>query len=416
MPSSLFLPAAAVVLAATVTAWPLVKLTDTQAKDKGAVCLDGSNPAFYYGPAKVSDDSTKWVLYFKGGGWCYDEQSCISRSKGSLGSTNALAESFEFGGVTSDDPNTNPLMAGWNHVVLWYCDGASFSGDKTEPYMYNSSKGETPLYFRGRRVLDAVLDTLLTEHGLDKATEVLLSGGSAGGLSTYLHADYVGAKLPKSVERYKAAPNSGFFSLHQNSNGESLYPDQMKYVYNMQNSSGGVNANCAAALAGTPDAAWKCIFANFSYAHSDTPMFPLQSSLDSWQMSSIWQGDKGCVASRLANCTADEIRDLEGYRSDMLDDYTRTAKFRRAGEGGFLETCIEHVAAQGAAFDIYAINGVKEDEAFIKWWKSDGEPAADHWSLPCELSEAAPHQCNPSCDSKGYQELAGCDPDDLMCQ
>jgi len=41
MPSSLFLPAAAVVLAATVTAWPLVKLTDTQAKDKGAVCLDG---------------------------------------------------------------------------------------------------------------------------------------------------------------------------------------------------------------------------------------------------------------------------------------------------------------------------------------------------------------------------------------
>ena len=50
-------------------------------------------------------------------GWCYDEQSCISRSKGSLGSTNALAESFEFGGVASDDPNTNPLMAGWNHVV-----------------------------------------------------------------------------------------------------------------------------------------------------------------------------------------------------------------------------------------------------------------------------------------------------------
>ena len=67
----------------------------------------------------------------------------------------------------------------------------------------------------------------------------------------------------------------------------------------------------------------------------------------------------------------------------------------------------------------YEINGVKEDEAFIKWWKSDGEPAADHWSLPCELSETAPHQCNPSCDGKAGKagkELAGCDPDDLMCQ
>jgi len=65
----------------------------------------------------------------------------------------------------------------------------------------------------------------------------------------------------------QAAPNSGFFSLHRNADGVALYPDEMAYVYNMQNSSGGVNAHCAAALAGTPEA-WKCIFANFSYAHS----------------------------------------------------------------------------------------------------------------------------------------------------
>ena len=44
----------------------------------------------------------------------------------------------------------------------------------------------------------------------------------------------------------------------------------------------------------------------------------------------------------------------------------------KPGEGGFLETCIEHVAAQGNAFDVYQINGTKENAALTKWWLSDG--------------------------------------------
>jgi len=44
-------------------AMPLVMLTDAQAKDKGAVCLDGTNPGIYYRAANTSLDATKWVLY-----------------------------------------------------------------------------------------------------------------------------------------------------------------------------------------------------------------------------------------------------------------------------------------------------------------------------------------------------------------
>jgi hypothetical protein len=68
----------------------------------------------------------------------------------------------------------------------------------------------------------------LEEHGLDAATEVLLSGGSAGGLSTYLHADHIGSRLPKSVTKYRAAPNSGFFLLHNDATGRPTYPDELK--------------------------------------------------------------------------------------------------------------------------------------------------------------------------------------------
>ena len=65
----------------TASEMPLTLLSDAQGKDKGAVCLDGSNPGFYY---KQGAEKTKWVLYFKGGGWCYDEDSCYSRSLSEL--------------------------------------------------------------------------------------------------------------------------------------------------------------------------------------------------------------------------------------------------------------------------------------------------------------------------------------------
>ena len=48
------------------TALPLVMLTDAQSKDKGAVCLDGTNPGMYVGKSNSSENGNKFVLYFKG--------------------------------------------------------------------------------------------------------------------------------------------------------------------------------------------------------------------------------------------------------------------------------------------------------------------------------------------------------------
>ena len=49
------------------------------------------------------------------------------------------------------------------------------------------------------------------------------------------------------LKRFKAAPVSGFFLMHATAQGKLLYPDEMKYVFHMQNSSGGVNTVCLAA-------------------------------------------------------------------------------------------------------------------------------------------------------------------------
>eukprot|EP00937_MAST-01D_sp_MAST-1D-sp2_P003607 g3607.t1 len=386
---------------------PLYMVDDARASQNGAFCLDGTSPGYYFTAAPASAtaaEKSSWVLYFKGGGWCYDEASCAQRAGTELGSAKHFAKTFQFSGPMDSDPSISPF-ARFNRVVLWYCDGASFSGNNDTPYEYRDPKtnATTTLYFRGARVLGALLDTLRERHGLGDATDVLLSGGSAGGLSTFLHADRVRAYLEAhapALQRFKAAPVSGFFLLHATATGEPLYPARMRYVYQMQNASSGVNSQCVASFASAADA-WPCIFANYSYAHTATPLFPLQSALDAWQMGSIWLGDKQpCVQSKFRNCTAPQVADLNGYAHDLVRDLRGAGgSFGRAGNGGFVESCLEHCGAQNAqGFDTYAIRNTTMRQALAKWWDAPAtDAAANHWYLPCNLRAAAPHQCNPTC-------------------
>jgi hypothetical protein len=398
---------------------PLYLLSKEMSTARGAVCLDGSPPGFYADFSDSNATATSWVLYFKGGGWCYDEQSCAARAKGEIGSSTKFPKTFSFSGPMDGDPTVNPEFAAYNRVVLWYCDGASFSGNKDEPHHYAPTN--QTLYFRGARVIDAMLDTLIADHGLGKATDVLLAGGSAGGLSTYLHADHVHSYLLSKkvpLKRFKAAPVSGFFLMHATESGEMKYPDEMKYVFNMQNSSHGVNDDCIASYANDPTNAWRCIFANESYAHTKTPMFPLQSAVDAWQMSNIFQPAGSCAKNNFENCTAAEVTSVNGYLTDFMADLQASSKFGKVGEGGFVESCLEHCGAQNAAgFDGYTIKSVAMHDALSKWWNSDGtDPALTHWYLPCKLNAAAPHQCNPSCATKGAEKAGDAWMESLLAQ
>jgi hypothetical protein len=49
--------------------------------------------------------------------------------------------------------------------------------------------GNDTLWFRGKHILKAMQSDLLKNRGLDKSTDVVISGCSAGGLATFLHVD-----------------------------------------------------------------------------------------------------------------------------------------------------------------------------------------------------------------------------------
>ena len=63
------------------------------------------------------------------------------------------------------------------------------------------------VWHRGRPNLDAQVQYLLQQRGMSAATEVILTGGSAGGTSVFLGADHVAAQLPKAT-RFVAAPDA----------------------------------------------------------------------------------------------------------------------------------------------------------------------------------------------------------------
>jgi hypothetical protein len=54
-------------------------------RDDGSACLDGSPYGVYFLPSRRG--STKWTLYFEGGGWCATPEECAERSETPLGSS-----------------------------------------------------------------------------------------------------------------------------------------------------------------------------------------------------------------------------------------------------------------------------------------------------------------------------------------
>lgn len=53
-------------------------------------------------------------------------------------------------------------------AYVHYCDGASFTGDAAEPVRI----GGNLVYYRGKRIRDAVMDYLLHDAGMASANEV----------------------------------------------------------------------------------------------------------------------------------------------------------------------------------------------------------------------------------------------------
>lgn len=351
---------------------------NTLPSSTGALCLDGSPYGYFI--CKVNN-STQWQIGIQGGGWCYDEMLCLERANTSLGSSvtwPAEAKNMPC------DPN-GPT----NIVMMNYGDGASFTGYRADPWPVPGT--DQSLYFRGIRNLDATLESLIENYDFASVTQLIVSGGSAGGLSSFLHLDHI-ADVVHSVApnaRVVGEPVCGMFLDHGN-DGNNLpnvtYPLQMQYVYTMQNSSGSLSTACQNALG--PDS-WRCIMAPYAIPFIQTLWFALQSRFDHWQLSEIafipcMLAQSYSPPYKPQSCTSTMVNQIQSYGPDFVNQILPL--FPSSTKNGiFLDACIIHGSTNSS------INGKTNSEAF-EIWLNGGQNV---WIYQCNGSNST-GPCDPS--------------------
>ncbi|RLN04210.1 pectin acetylesterase 5-like [Panicum miliaceum] len=303
------------------------------AREKGAVCLDGSPPGYHL-QRGFGSGGHSWIVNLEGGAWCNTTEDCSDRKMTDLGSSKFM-KAIEFEGILSNKRSQNPYFYNWNKVDVRYCDGGSFAGDAE-----GKDRNGTKLFFRGLRIWEAVVEELMGK-GLATAKQALLSGCSAGGLAALLHCDDFRARFPQEVP-VKCLSDSGFFLDAKDLSGERLMRSIFGGAVQLQNIRKVLPRDCIAEKDPT-----ECFFPAELIKSISTPTFIRNSGYDSYQVGNIVApggSDPGqswatCKAD-IRNCTSTQIEALHGFRKELVEAL-EVAQHRR-GWGLFIDSCFNH--------------------------------------------------------------------------
>jgi hypothetical protein len=379
--------AAATSLASSSSAPPaplsLVLFNASFSAATGARCLDGSPSGFYISDAGTTDPS-RFVIFLEGGGACYgatgsDDTNCFVREKSALGSSTYWAATFnDTNNLLSGDASINPFAA-WTRVFVPYCSGDVHSGTRTAVV-----SPALPFFFSGHLTVAAVVAYLSASRpGLASASAVLLSGSSAGGIGTFLHADWLRAALPRAAD-VRAAPQSGFF-----------FPPIANYTAfaagaggpPWAGSSGAVQAlwgsylppACVAA-----QGAGACGTLTASYPYIATPLHVAQNQVDSQQLF----GELGVPAN---NDTG--IYDYGRYYQVATRAALTALVAPKQGDALWAPACLAHTENVNLVSRTAVGGTVTYVDSLMAWWNKTG---------------AVPRVAADACD--GIACGAGCPP------
>ncbi|XP_057732536.1 pectin acetylesterase 9 [Arachis stenosperma] len=362
----------------------LVNMTFVKnARAGGALCLDGSLPAYHLHRG-FGAGLNNWLLQFEGGGWCNDLPSCLERAQSRRGSTRYMTKFEVFSGILSSNASQNPDFYNWNRVKLRYCDGASFTGDAI------FDNGTTRLHFKGQKIWEAIIHDLLPK-GLGKARKALLSGCSAGGLATFHHCDNFAKYLPTNAS-VKCLSDAGFFLDGRDVSLNHTMRYFVKSLVTLQGVEKNLNRNCTSTLF-FPDL---CFFPQYVLRYISTPYFILNSAYDVFQFhhtlvppSADMHGHWNKCKLDPAACTPLQIAILQAFRLDMLATLRPFAIY--SGRGGmFINSCFAHCQSESQDTwfedDSPRINNKTIAEAVGDWYFSRTRSKEIDCPYPCDTT------------------------------
>ncbi|MQM12814.1 hypothetical protein Taro_045732, partial [Colocasia esculenta] len=272
----------------------------------------------------------------KGGGWCKNIRMCTFLKATHHGSSRHMEKWLPFTGILSNRAEENPDFYNWNRVKIRYCDGASFSGEGRD-----EAHG---LFFRGQRIWLAAMEELFSS-GMRYANQALLTGCSAGGLSTILHCDEFRALFPSNT-KVKCFADAGLFLDVADVAGARALRSMFQAVVNLQGVAKNLPRACTSRMNPT-----LCFFPQNVINHITTPIFLLNSAYDLWQImdgiapsSADPHGHWRLCKQSHANCNAAQLAVLQGFRNQMLNAlklfYTSTKN------GLFINSCFTHCQSE----------------------------------------------------------------------
>jgi hypothetical protein len=353
----------------------LTMLTDTKAR-----CLDGTFSGFYFQPATSSANSTKWVFVLDGGGECTTEAACTAALTSALGSSKYFPASRYSAGDFYDSDNAagNPDLHDWNHVLVPYCSQDVHTGQVLTP-----SPKTYGLYFAGHHVYAAILDALVSSGGLGNATDIVLSGASAGGIGVWPNVDYTATRFPAA--RTVAAPVAGFYfyaTFYTGINHTTSYLADFRpaaWPQHLALWQSYVNEDCAAALSATP---WACLLANYSFPYVKSASFVVEAQTDQ-----VVATSHDCIPQAYHQL-APEAAYLTQWAANMSIALRPVMDPRSTRNGGFSPACFIHTSFSATAPLIKGLNFL---QAFGNWY-FQRTPSSRY-----KLSDSCGLFCNPTC-------------------
>ncbi|MEM6533335.1 MAG: pectin acetylesterase-family hydrolase [Myxococcota bacterium] len=203
---------------------------------EGATCSDGSQWAFY---VEFSEASDNVVIYFMGGGGCWDYESCVGGSaRGATNLNRPLPDdyanehtSFNLGGIElaisvnqiypllNRDPSVTP-MADWNKVFVPYCTGDTYAGAITTTY--DDPSGTNPsAEFEHQGHTNVLAMTSMLNGMFATVPKLFVGGCSAGGVGAMTNYYFLRSGI-RGVERGYLLNDSGPLFPSQAATSRSL--------------------------------------------------------------------------------------------------------------------------------------------------------------------------------------------------
>jgi hypothetical protein len=163
-----------------------------------AFCNDGSRPIYYHRQGS-GQGAKRWVIWLEGGSGCGSDDPaspywCGHRKNTVMSTSNGFPIVLKGLGIFSGLKAKNPDFYSYNHVMIHYCSGDFWRGQGIQKVIDKSTKEQW--WFSGQRILEAVLKDLEKKKGFSNASNIILTGTSAGAIGATMNANLLKSLYP----------------------------------------------------------------------------------------------------------------------------------------------------------------------------------------------------------------------------